>query len=129
MKKFLTKNRKAEPAAVRFGPAIKAFLLCVLIGSTGIGYVWQRGQIDQLGKEITQREKRLAELQRDNRIRADRLAALMSPVQLEARMKQLNLNMVQPPLSQIVRLVETPINTAPNTLGEGTERMLAQATR
>lgn len=129
MKKFLTKNRKAEPASVRFGPAIKAFLLCVLIGSTGVGYVWQRGQIDQLGKDITQREKRLADLQRDNRIRADRLAALLSPPQLEARVKMFNLNMAPAMESQKVRLVETPVNTAPNTLGEGTERMLVQASR
>lgn len=125
----MAKNRKAESAAARFGPAIKAFLLCVLIGSTGVGYVWQKNQIHDLGREIKTRELRLAELQRQNRIRADQLAALVSPPALDARVKRLNLGLVQPPLSQIVRLVETPIEPAPTHLGEGTERLLTQAAR
>jgi len=125
----MAKNRKAESAAVRFGPAIKAFLLCFLIGSTGVGYVWQKNQIHQLGREIKERETRLAELQRQNKTRADQLAALVSPPALDARVKRLNLGLVQPPLSQIVRLVETPIQPAPNKLGEGTGRLLAKAAR
>lgn len=120
----MAKNRKAESAAVRFGPAIKAFLLCFLIGSTGVGYVWQKNQIHQLGREIKECETRLAELQRQNKTRADQLAALVSPPALEARVQRLNLGLAQPPLSQIVRLVETYIPTAPNPPGESSGKLL-----
>jgi len=35
-------NRKSQPASIRFGPALKAFLLCLLIGGSGVGYVAER---------------------------------------------------------------------------------------
>jgi hypothetical protein len=126
----MAKNRKAQSAAVRFGPAIKAFLLCVLIGGAGVGYVWQKSQIQYWSGEIKKRETRLAELQRQNKIRADQLAALISPPALDARVKKLNLGLAQPPLSQIVRLVETPV--APATIkpeDAESEQLLTQASR
>ena len=52
----MAKNRKHQSAAIRFGPALKAFLLCVLIGGSAVGYVWQKSQIEQLGDQIKQRE-------------------------------------------------------------------------
>jgi len=45
----MARNRKSQSAAIRFGPALKAFLLCLLIGGSGIGYVWQKDQIGRLG--------------------------------------------------------------------------------
>ena len=48
----MARNRKYQSAASRFGPALKAFLLCLLIGGSGIGYVWQKDQISQLGQQI-----------------------------------------------------------------------------
>lgn len=110
----MARNRKAQSAAVRFGPALKAFLLCVFIGGTGVGYAWQKQQIHMLGDEIKNREVRLAKLQRENKIRTDHLATLISPPALDARVKRLNLGLVQPPLSQIVRLVETPLEIVTN---------------
>jgi transposase len=100
------KNRKAQSAAVRFGPALKAFVLCFLIGGSGVGYVWQKSQISKLGQQMKERERRLEGLRRENKMRADQLAALMSPVALDARVKKLNLGLVQPPLSQIVRITD-----------------------
>jgi hypothetical protein len=125
------KNRKAQSAAARFGPAIKAFLICVFIGGAGVGYVWQKSQIHQLGREKKEREIRLAELQRQNKIRADQLAVLISPRQLDARVKALNLGLVQPPLSQIVRIVETKVQPPPvrRPVSSDSEELLAQATR
>ena len=43
----MAKNRKNQSAAIRFGPAIKAFLLCALVGGAGVGYVWQKGRIGE----------------------------------------------------------------------------------
>ncbi len=127
----MAKNRKSESTALRFGPAIKAFVLCALIAVPAVGYVWQKGIINHtLGPQIKEREVRLAELQRQNKIRRDQLAILVSPPALEARVKQLNLGLGQPQLSQIVRLVETP----PAALEKGkdnpgAEQRLAQLMR
>jgi hypothetical protein len=105
----MAKNRRNQSAAVRFGPAVKAFLLCFFIGGSGVGYVWLKSQVHSLGRQIVEKENRLAELRRQNKVRSDQLAALCSPPALEARIRKLNLGLVQPPVDQIVRLVETPI--------------------
>ncbi len=110
----MAKNRKTQSAAIRFAPALKAFLLCAFIGGSAVGFVWQKNQIDQLSQEIKTREIRLAELIRQNKMRRDQFALLISPLALEARVKKLNLDLMQPPLSQIVHLIETepaPVST------------------
>ncbi len=124
----MAKNRKTMPAAVRFGTAVNALVMCFFIGGAGVGYVWQKKQIEALGREIKERENRLVELKRDNKIRSDNLAALMSPPALDARVKRLNLGLSQPPLSQVVRLVETPVETVINkTDGRYAEQRQQQA--
>lgn len=104
----MAKNRKSESGAVRFGPVMLAIILCIVFGGSGIGYVWQKNQIHILSQTMKEREARLAELRRQNKMRQDHLATQVSPPALEARVKKLNLGLVQPQLSQIVRLVETP---------------------
>ena len=52
----MARNRKYQSAAIRFGPTLKALLLCLLIGGSGVGYVWQKDQIYQLGQQIRKRE-------------------------------------------------------------------------
>ena len=59
----MARNRKYQSAAIRFGPALKAFLLCLLLGGSGLGYVWLKDQISRLGRQIKQSELRLDELQ------------------------------------------------------------------
>jgi transposase len=83
-------------------------LLCLLIGGSGVGYVWQKDQIRRLGQQIKEREIHLAQLQEENEKRRKQLATLRSPAFLEARIKELNLGLVQPQLSQIWRLSEPP---------------------
>ncbi len=102
----MAKNRKYQSAAVRFGPAVKAFLLCALIGGSGVGYVWQKSQIDELGRQIKAREIRLAELQTQNKKARDQLAVLRSPIMLKKRVEELKLGLVEPQQSQIWRLAE-----------------------
>lgn len=109
----MAKNRKALPAGVRFGPVIKVALGCLFIGGAAVGFVWQKERVHALGKEIASSEIALAALQRENKVRADQLAYLMSPPALELRVKQLNLGLAQPPLAQIVRMVETPVVSSP----------------
>jgi hypothetical protein len=102
----MARNRKYQSAAIRFGPAIKAFLLCVLIGGSGVGYVWQKSQISELGQQIRRRELRLGELEEQNEKLKKQLAVMRSPQFLEDRIRELNLGLVAPQPSQICRLAE-----------------------
>lgn len=102
----MARNRKSQTAAIRFGPALKALLLCLVIGGSGVGYVWQKNQIYELGKQIKQRETRLAQLRDQNKKLRDQLAMLRSPAMLEERARRLNLGLVLPQQDQILRLRE-----------------------
>jgi cell division protein FtsL len=104
----MARNRKHQSAAIRFGPALKAFLLCLIIGGSGVGYVWQKTQIYDLGQQIRKRETRLVELQESNKKLRDQLAMLRSPANLERRAgpRELNLGLSRPLEAQIWRLTE-----------------------
>lgn len=102
----MAKNRKNQSAAIRFGPAIKAFLLCALIGGAGVGFVWQKGRIGELGRQISRHEKRVIELQGQNEKLKRQLALMRSPQFLEMRVKELNLGLAAPSSAQFWRLSE-----------------------
>jgi len=102
----MARNRRYQSAAIRFGPAVKAFVLCLLVGGSGVGYVWQKSQISQLGDQIRKRERELDALRRENEALRRQLAILSSPRALEARARELNLGLVPPQASQIWRLPE-----------------------
>jgi len=117
----MARNRKNQAAAIRFGPALKASFLCLLIGGSAIGFVWQKNEIYQLGQQIRQRETRLAQLQGDNKQLGDQLSILHSPVMLDQRARELNLGLVPATPMQVVRLTETPAAPA-----QGGPRQFAQ---
>ena len=102
----MARNRKYQSAAIRFGPALKAFLLCLLIGGSGVGYVWQKDQISQLGQQIKKRELHLGELGSQNEKLRKQLAAMRSPGFLERRIQELGLGLVPPQPAQVWRLTE-----------------------
>jgi cell division protein FtsL len=104
----MAKNRKHQSAAIRFGPALKALLLCLVIAGLAVGYVWQKGQIYQLGRQITSSETRLAQLRDENQRLGDQLAVLRSPMMVDQRVHELNLGLVPAVPTQIYRLVEPP---------------------
>jgi hypothetical protein len=97
----MAKNRKHQSAAIRFGPALKAFLLCLLIGGSAVGYVWQKNQIDLLGQQIKKREVHLKDLQDQNGKLRRQIEYMRSPAFLVARVKELNLGLVPPQPSQV----------------------------
>ena len=99
-------NRKKRVSTVRFGPALKAVLICLVTCSLGLGYVWQKQQINSLGQQIKENEITLEELKRENKRRGDNLAYLMSPQELDARLRELKLDLVVPKPEQIVVLQE-----------------------
>ena len=107
------RNRK-NGSAVRFVPAMKAALICLLLGGSAIGYVYQKNQIFELGRQIQKSEQRLGALRDDNAKLQKSLLTLQSAVYLEQRVKQLNLGLVQPAQSQILTLIEVPPTAVPN---------------
>lgn len=108
----MARNRKNQ-SGVRFGPAITAFVLCMAIGGAGLGYVWQKDQIHELGKRIRKLEQDIEKTRLANKQAADHLAYLRSPAVLEGRVRELNLGLVQPEPRQILRLVDVPYMTVP----------------
>jgi hypothetical protein len=103
----MARNRKHQSAAVRFGPALKALLICLLIGGSGVGYVWQQNQLLELGRQKVGKEKRLSVLRAHNSQFAQQLAELQSPESLKRRITGLKppLMIVQP--TQVVRLLDS----------------------
>src|SRR5215471_334129 len=110
----MARNRKSQSVAIRFGPALKAFLLCLLIGGSGVGYVWQKEQISKLGSQLKLRESKLLMLEKLNETLRRQLANMRSPQYLEARIKEANLGLVPPQPGQILRLNE-PSAEPPHT--------------
>jgi hypothetical protein len=109
----MAKNRKSD-AALRFAPVIKALLLCAFFVTAGVGYVWYKNQISLLGHQIKERENRLAELERGNKVRRDLFAASCSPGKLEDAIKKMNLGLGPPAETQKIRLVDAPIPSPVN---------------
>ena len=113
----MARNRKSQSAAIRFGPALKAAVLCLLIAGSGVGYVWQKDQIVRLGQEKKLREKKLEVLERKTTDYRRQLADLYSPTEIERRIRDLKLGLVLPQPSQMVFLNEPGIDMpAPNTV-------------
>jgi cell division protein FtsB len=112
----MAKSKKDSAAAIRFGPALKAFFLCLLIAGSAVGYVWQKGQNYRLGKQISAAESRLAQLKNDNNKLDNQLAALSSPMALDLRTRSLGLVPAQP--MQIVPLPE-PLFESPANKNSG----------
>jgi cell division protein FtsB len=123
-KREMAKNRKNQAAEIRFGPVLKVVLLCSLIGGSAIGYVWQKSQIDRLGRQIAERETKLKQLKNDNKLLSDQIAFLRSPVMLDRRAKELNLGLAPAQPMQVVRLHDSP--SAFSAPVENNARQLAQ---
>lgn len=108
----MAQNRKHQTASVRFGPALKAVLLCLLIGGAGVGYVWQKSQIDQLGRERKKREQRLQDLRLQNDALRRQMATLLRPAFLDRRVRELNLGLAPVQPAQVLSLPE-PVSWQP----------------
>lgn len=112
----MAKNRKNQSASIRFGPALKVAFLCMVVAGSAIGYVWQKSEIDHLASIRVDREKRLAQINRDNQRLADQLAILHSPIMLDQRVRELRLGLGPAQPTQVTRM---PDPVAPPPAGAG----------
>ena len=124
----MSKNRKNQAAEIRFGPALKASLLCLLIGGSAVGYVWQKNEINRLGQQILEREKRLMQTQSDNKRLGDQIAILHSPVMLDRRAKELSLGLAPAQPLQVVRIVEVEVAQGKYSSRQFAQRLATQQT-
>jgi len=118
--------RSHQSGAVRFVPAVKAVLLCSLIGGFCVGYVLQKNKIFELGQQIGQRQLQLDRLRRENQALADRLATLQLPQRLAERVSQLKLGLVPPQPGQVIWIAEP---TAPQKATNNAAHFYVQGRR
>src|SRR5947199_10481015 len=107
-------NRKNQPAAGPFVPALKAILLCLLLGGSAVGYVLQKNKLYELGRQITKREVLLDRLKGENNLRASQLANLQIPQRLNERVKDQKLGLYPPQPGQWILLFEPPAQEPTN---------------
>ena len=104
----MKRNRKSQSASIRLVPAIKALLLCLLIGGACVGYGWQHKKLHELDAVQRSFEARLDLLRRDNRILSGQLADLQLPQSLQRHMQRLHVTLSPAQPGQLVRLPEPP---------------------
>ena len=102
----MARQRYNQSTAIRPGPALKAALICGFIVVCCVGYVWEKQQINVLAEQYGKRETRLRELRNQNDKLKRQLAALLSPAQLDLRVKELKLGLGPPQPTQIWWLSE-----------------------
>ena len=102
----MANNRKNQSAAVRFGPALKALLVCAAVGGAGVGYVWHVQQLHLLVRKIVEGEKRLEALVRENREWEKQLSYLKSPAVLKSLVSKHNLNLGMTHPDQVMVLLD-----------------------
>ncbi|HUB87892.1 MAG TPA: septum formation initiator family protein [Verrucomicrobiae bacterium] len=105
----MARNQNSQAAVIRFGPALAALFACFVIAGAAVGYVWQKGQIYQLGRQIREKELRLNQLSDENDQLSRQLADLRSPVMLDQRARQLNLGLAPAQPTQMVWLPEPSV--------------------
>ena len=125
----MARNRRTQSAEVRFGPALKALLICLFIGGAGVGYVCQKNQLNELGRQKKQREMQLEELRLRNAQRTKQLAELLSPPNLERRAGELNLGLGLPHPSQIINVTNSSISPPRAATAPGLAQHRASSSR
>ena len=106
------RNRK-NGSATWLVPGAKAALICLLRGGSAIGYVYQKNQLIELGRQIQKSEQQLKALSDSNTRLHRSLLTLQSTVYLENRVRELKLPLAQPVQSQILTIVEIPASAQP----------------
>lgn len=110
----MARNRKTQSTAGPLVPAVKAILLCMLLGGSAVGYVLQKNQLYELGRQMLKREGVLDRLKAENNLRAAQLAKMQIPQRLSERVKEQNLGLIRPQPGQWITIVEPPLQARVN---------------
>lgn len=118
------RNRK-NGSSTWLVPGVKAAAICLLLGGSAIGYVYQKNQLIELGRHIQKDEQQLKGLNDNNARLARQLATLQSTKVLADRNKEMNLGLVQPAQSQILTIIEVPV-AVPKSQPTGVEKPIGR---
>ena len=105
------RNRK-NGSATWLVPGAKAALICLLLGGSAIGYVYQKNQLIELGRQIQKSRQQLDALNESNARLQRSLLTLQSTVYLENRVRELKLQLAPPAQNQILTIPELPPGSA-----------------
>jgi len=110
----MARNRRKGSASIRLVPALKALILCTLLGASSVGYVLQKNKIHKLGRQIREREVQLDRLRNANHVLKSQNAELLSPPRLEERLRHFGLHLDLPQPNQQVWLRRPTLNNNNN---------------
>jgi len=102
----MARNRRNQSGAVWLIPALKAGVLCSMLGGSAVGYVLQKNLLHELGQGITRREALLERSRWENKLRAQHLANLQLPLHIERRVQEQRLGLGKPQQGQTIWLPE-----------------------
>jgi hypothetical protein len=110
----MARNRKAQSAELRFGPALKALLICFFLGVAGVGYVYQKDLLNKLSQEKLDREEELNRLRLDNARKQALSPQVNSRRHVEERVQRMHPDMRRPTPDQVVVLLDDrPLGVEP----------------
>lgn len=82
-------------------------IVCLFIGGSCVGYLWQKNQVHKLGRRIQKLERELDQLERGNEALRQRYSALISQPELKRRLAEWGSDLREPASKQIHRIRET----------------------
>ena len=107
----MARNRRND-GSTPFAPALKALVICTLLGGASVGFVLQKNKIYELGRQMAKREAILNQLLAENKVRETKLANLMLPGSLAERVREHKLGLELPQPGQMFWLPEPEASQA-----------------
>ena len=102
------KNRQTHVQAATIA---KVVALSLFLGGSGVGYVFQQGQIDGLARQIKANDEALNELETRHRYLKLRLEQSTSRAELEQARRRFNLPLARPDRQHVITLPEPRIGS------------------
>ena len=99
-------RREENDNVVGAGWIAKALVVCLFLGGSAAGYLWQKRQVHELGQEIRRLEGDLDRLEKGNEVLRQRYSVLASPRELDRRVQEFGLDLRSPAPEQILRLTD-----------------------
>lgn len=91
-------------AVISIGWLVRCASLCLVIGAASVGYLFQKEALHHKADVVDQLERQLRTLQRENELRRQEYASLISPKHLEAEVERRQLNLVPPGPEHVLSL-------------------------
>lgn len=102
-----------KPTAVNATTVAKVLALSLFLGGSGVGYVYQKDQIQGLGKQREANDAKAYELTRRAENLKVRLAGATSRARLELAGRRFQLSLRKPEPDQVITLSEPPVAVRP----------------